>query len=1284
VDAAAILRDAHCADRHGLLQLLARIEQRLRKQQACDQLQQKLHDRFQHSAHSVAQRRGSIPSVSLNSELPFFAQQETLAEAIADNQVVILCGETGSGKTTQLPQLCLQLGLGARGFIGHTQPRRIAARSVANRIAEELGDRQKQRVGCKIRFADQSQPGNLLKLMTDGMLLAEIAQDRFLNQYEVIIIDEAHERSLNIDFLLGFFKQLLPQRPDLKLIITSATIDPERFSKHFNQAPILNISGRTYPVEIRYRPLSSADDPDNERDLNLGIIQALEELQQTGPFDTLVFLPGERQIREAADALGRHFNQKFDILPLYARLTNAQQQAIFAAHKKPRVVLATNVAETSLTVPGIRYVIDSGTARISRYSWRARIQRLPIEKVSQASAQQRAGRCGRVAAGICIRLYDEDDFNNRAEFTEAEILRTNLASVILQMDALRLGKMEDFPFVEAPDQRLIRDGLRLLQELQAVDEQQRILPLGRRMAQLPIDPRLACMLLHSERLKCQDEMLTITAALSIQDPRDAPSHAREAARQKHAQWKHEHSDFSSLLMLWNEIRQQQKERSNSAFRNWCKKQFLSWQRIREWQDIRQQLRQQLDWKDTSNAETADYEKLHRAILRGLPSHVAQLEGDGQYLGTRNRRLRIFPASALAKKSPKWMMSASLIETSQLFAHGVARVDPAWILQELEHLLAREYLEPHWNNDRQQVMALRNSRLYGLLVEGGVKVDYATFEPELARELFIREGLIEGEYRSLIGFLQHNRKLVDQVRDQEHRERRRDLLVQEEQLFRFYQALLPADIITPRQFEKWAKGLKGKALQACHLQLEDVQENRINRDSEKDFPRSLALRDQRFDLSYHFQPGNEADGVTVVIPLALLNQVRPADFDYLVPGLVEQRILALIRSLPKQWRKHFVPAPDYAHACYQRLKGQPSLRAEISQTLRSMSGIEIPPEAWQPEQIEAHLKMRFCVEQDDRCIAAGRDLLALQEQFGGNAQQAFKQEIKHQPVQELARKGLKNWDFEQLPEQTTINPDQHAIVVYPALVDYGTSVAIELFDTRAEADFYHRAGFLRLLRAELSKDLKYLHKNLPQLQQSCLLFRAHSSCDELRDDLLQAALQQCYAEVPIPRSREAFKARLKAPHKALIETANRLAETLHKTLSLWREVVQQSEKLQLSEDDAIDIEEQLDHLLYPGFCQHTPEPWFSRLPVYLQALQKRLMKLNHGLRPNADNQAALKQYWQHYLQLQQREELQENPDFIEFRWMLEEYRIAVYAQPMKTRQPVSPKRLQAVLDRIEAV
>ncbi len=984
-------------------------------------------------AASVArreQRAAQRPRPCFSADLPVIASRERIAEAIEQHQVVIVCGETGSGKTTQLPQICLELGRGVAGLIGHTQPRRLAARSVAARIAEELNTPLGEAVGYKVRFSDRSGVDGYIKLMTDGILLAETQGDRLLEHYDTLIIDEAHERSLNIDFLLGYLKQLLPRRPDLKLIVTSATIDPERFSRHFGDAPIIEVSGRSYPVEIRYRPLAAESEDERDRGELEAIIEAVDELAREGPGDMLVFLAGERQIRETAEALRKHHPPATEILPLYARLSAADQARVFRPHRGRRIVLATNVAETSLTVPGIRYVIDPGRARISRYSYRTKVQRLPIEPISQASANQRSGRCGRVSAGICIRLYSEDDYLARPRFTEPEIQRTSLASVILQMEALGLGRIDAFPFIDPPDPRYIRDGYKLLHELGAVDQRQRITPLGRRLARLPIDPRLGRMILAAGEEQCLSEVLVICAALSIQDPRERPFDKQQAADEQHRRFAAEGSDFLAYLRLWEYYRQQERHLSQNKLRKLCQREFLSYVRLREWRDIWSQLKTiAAELGLRANAQPAAGDAVHRALLSGLLANVGLKHENREYLGARNSRFHLFPGSSLGKQPPRWLMAAEIVETSKVYARTAARIEPQWIERVGAHLLKRSYHHPHWEKRAGRVLAFERVTLYGLVVVAKRKVDYGPLDPQEARRIFICEALVAGELQTEAAFFRHNQALLEEIGQLEAKARRQDILVDEAVLEQFFDQRLPADIHSARQLEAW---LKRDPEHDRRLRLErgELMRHDATAVSGQRFPDQLVVGGVVLPLHYQLDPGREDDGVTATIPLPALAQLRPEPFEWLVPGLLEEKVTWLIKALPKRLRKHCVPAPHYARACIEAMTpGEGGLLASLSRQLRRIAGVDVSEDDWRLETMPAHLRMNFAVVDDQgRELARGRDLEQLQQRLREQAGQSFAS-LEHHP---LERRGLTRWDFGELPESVTVSSGGLKLVGYPAL------------------------------------------------------------------------------------------------------------------------------------------------------------------------------------------------------------------------------------------------------------
>lgn len=1039
---------------------------RVRKDEARAQIAAEIASDIDKAELLVERRRSAVPEIRYPAELPVSQKKDEILAAVRDHQVVIVAGETGSGKTTQIPKICLELGRGVRGLIGHTQPRRIAARTVAERVAEELDSPLGEAVGWKVRFTDQVGPNTLVKLMTDGILLAEVQTDGELRQYDTLIIDEAHERSLNIDFLLGYLKQLLPRRPDLKVIITSATIDPERFARHFGDAPIVEVSGRTYPVEVRYRPIvdededGDTDEVDRDRDQIQAICDAAEELQAEGPGDILVFLSGEREIRDTADALDKLRLKHTEVLPLYARLSSAEQHKVFQRSSSRRIVLATNVAETSLTVPGIKYVIDPGSARISRYSHRTKVQRLPIEAISQASANQRKGRCGRTSDGICIRLYSEEDFLSRPEFTDAEILRTNLASVILQMTAAGLGDIAAFPFLDPPDSRNIKDGISLLHELGALDPaekdvRKRLTPLGRKLAQLPVDPRMARMVLEADRNGCVRDVMVIAAALSIQDPRERPAEKRQAADERHRRFSSESSDFLSFLAMWRYVREQQRELSSSAFRRMCKAEFLNYLRIREWQDIYSQLRtvaKQLGVTIEEAHEDAepDADRIHQSLLAGLLSHIGLFDVEKrEYGGARGARFAVFPGSGLFKKPPRWVMSAELVETSRLWARINAKIEPEWVEPLAAHLVKRSYSEPHWEKKSGAVLAFEKVTLYGVPVVAARKVNYGRIDPELCRELFIRNALVEGDWETHHRFFAENRKLLGEVEELENRARRRDIMVDDQTLFEFYDGRLPEDIVSTRHFDAWWKKARHEQPDLLNFEKSMLINDAAGGVAEADYPDHWVQGKLRFVLTYQFEPGSDADGVTVHIPLPVLNQVTAEGFDWQIPGLREELVTAWIKSLPKAVRRNFVPAPDFARAALRELRNhqerQEPLLPALEHILKRLTAVTVPPEAWDEERVPEHLKVTFRVVDGRKKLAESKDLEELRLRMKPKLKETLSSAASGQGIEQS---GLTAWPAGLPVLQRTFEQRSrgHSLRAYPALVDEGESVGVKLFDT----------------------------------------------------------------------------------------------------------------------------------------------------------------------------------------------------------------------------------------------
>ncbi|GIA14556.1 ATP-dependent helicase HrpA [Vibrio cholerae] len=1238
----------------------------------------------------VEQRKQQMPKIEYPALLPVSQKRDDIAKAIAHHQVVIVAGETGSGKTTQLPKICAELGRGKYGLIGHTQPRRLAARSVANRIAEEMETELGGFVGYKVRFTDQISDQTQIKLMTDGILLAEIQNDRFLNQYDTIIIDEAHERSLNIDFILGYLKQLLPRRPDLKVIITSATIDPERFSKHFNNAPIIEVSGRTYPVEVRYRPLAGDDDSESDRDQLEGIFQAVDELCDEGLGDILIFMNGEREIRDTADALSKRNLRDTEIVPLYARLSAGEQNKIFQPHAGRRIVLATNVAETSLTVPGIKYVIDPGTARISRYSYRTKVQRLPIEPISQASANQRKGRCGRTEEGICIRLYSEEDFLSRPEFTDPEILRTNLASVILQMTALGLGDIEAFPFVEVPDKRNIQDGVRLLEELGAINDQikdpkKRLTESGKQLARLPIDPRLARMVLEASKFGCLKEVMIIASALSIQDPRERPSDKQQSADDKHRRFNHEDSDFLTLVNLWHYIGQQQKALTSNQFRRQCKLDYLNYLRVREWQDVYTQLHQstrEMGFK--LNDEPGSYHAVHSAILVGLLSHIGMKDQEkNEYHGARNARFNIFPASGLFKKQPKWVMSAELVETSKLWARVVAKIEPDWIEPLAKHLIKRSYSEPHWSKKNAAVMAYEKVMLYGIPIVPKRLVNYGTIDPVLSREIFIRSALVEGDWETKHAFFKQNRALLAEVEELEHKSRRRDILVDDEELFQFYDQRVGTEVVSGRHFDAWWKTASRKTPDLLSFEKEMLFKGDASHITDLDYPNFWHQGNLKLKLSYQFEPGENSDGVTVHIPLPILNQVEPHGFDWQIPGLRHELVVSLIKSLPKTLRKNFVPAPNYADAFLARVTPfeMPLLDA-MEKELRRMTGVTVLREDWKLDQLPAHLKITYrAVDHRNRKLNESCDLHELKESLKEKVQETLSQVADD----DIEQRDLHTWSFGELPKVYQQKRGGFEVRAYPALVDKKDSVEIKLFETEQEQLSAMRAGQRRLILLNVPSPIKYLHANLPNKSKLGLYFNPYGKVLDLIDDCIACGVDKLIEErggmVWEPQAFEALKEHVRAElGDTVVEIAKQVETILTTAYNINKRL---KGKVDFTMAFALsDVKAQIEGLIFSGFAT---ECGWKRLPDilrYMRAIERRMEKL--PVDPNKDRLHMLKieSVANKYKELLNKiPKGMAIPDNVrEIRWMLEELRVSYFAQQLGTPYPVSDKR---IINAIEA-
>ena len=1234
----------------------------------------------------IRQREAALQKpVTFPESLPVSERVDDIQRAIEDHQVVIIAGETGSGKTTQIPKICLNMGRGVQGLIGHTQPRRIAARTVAGRIAEELGERTGEQVGYQIRFTDTTSDQSRLKVMTDGILLSEVQHDRYLKRYDTIIIDEAHERSLNIDFLLGYLKQLLPKRPDLKVIITSATIEVERFSEFFGDAPVIEVSGRTFPVDVRYRPLAG-DEDDRDQSWSDGVLQAIDEIEQhersekQPPGDVLIFLPGEREIRGLSKTLRHAELRHTEVLPLYSRLSNQEQNRIFQNHPGRRIVLSTNVAETSLTVPGIRYVIDTGVARISRYSVRSKIQRLPIEPVSQASANQRAGRCGRVAPGICFRLYDETDFLNRPEYTDPEILRTNLASVILQMTTSGLGEIRRFPFLEPPDRRLINDGYKLLEELSAVDGKRRVTRLGRTMARLPLDPRLARMLVTSSEQGSLAETLIVIAGLSIQDPRERPQEKQQAADQAHAAFNDKESDFLSLLNVWNFFEEQRQELSQNQLKKVCQKNFLSWMRMREWRDIHRQLtlicRQQ---KLKLNQETASYAALHKAIVSGLLGQVAVKVEKKEYLATRNRKVLIFPGSKVSKSSPKWIVAAEIVETSRVFARMVASIEPDWIEPLAGHVVKHHYFEPHWEQKRAQVMGYEKVTLYGLDIVPSRRIPYSKVDPAECRNLFIRRALVEGDYQSKAPFIARNRALLESVEDLEKKTRRRDLLVDDETLAGFYDQRLPDDIVSGSHFERWWKQLDAPTLLSLELSESDILQRPVDEQAGSLYPDFLEWEGVKYPLSYEFEPTSERDGVTLQAPIMALKQLPARRLEWLVPGLLREKCIALVKGLPKALRRNFVPVPDFVDAAVENL--QPSnepLTLQLAEQLRKMTGVRVPPEAWSEAELPNHLRMNLRVVDDaGKPIAEGRETENLQNELEGRAQDALAQATSSERRQPSA-KPLTDWSFGDLAHSVTTDKGGMEVTVYPALEDLGDSVfQIQCLDPLTAEDSTRRA-VARLMLIRFGNTLEGLERKLRYFKDSALMFAPVGQSRVLLDDLLISTAIEHFLGGDLPRTKSGFDQCFDARRSGYIPALEAADERLNTAMSGYHSVMKQLKgKIDLAMANSMaDLKFQMQNLVYPGFLVETHSDWLACFGRYFEAAGVRYEKMRREMGREREFLHTIEPLWARYASKREQQGRQgvRDPELVLYRWMLEEFRVSFFAQQLGTTVPVSVKRL----------
>jgi len=1280
------------ADRPRIASLLGAIESRARQGRPVERERALLAELLERSRGRHEARAARMPRPRFPEDLPIAQHRDEIARLIREHPVTIVCGETGSGKTTQIPKICVELGRGAAGFIGCTQPRRIAARSLAHRLSQELSEAPRAFVGHKIRFQDATRPETVIKVMTDGVLLAEVHSDRELRAYDTIIVDEAHERSLNIDFLLGYIKRLVKVRPELKVVVTSATIDTDRFSQFFDGAPVIEVSGRTYPVEVRYRPelFETEDEDDEPVDMNEAIAKATEEIvRESRSGDVLVFLPGEREIRETAETLRKHplaknrsGGQAIEILPLFSRLSAEEQDRVFETSGHRRIVLATNVAETSLTVPGIKYVIDTGLARIKRYSPRQKIDQLRIEPVSQAAARQRAGRCGRVAAGIAIRLYAEKDFDERPAFTTPEILRTSLASVILRMAGLDLGPIAEYPFLEPPTPRQVEDGYRLLFELGAIDGQRALTPLGKELARLPVDPRVGRMLIAARDFECMSEMVILAAALSIQDPRDRPQQLREQSDRAHEEFRDDSSDFLQLLNLWKFFDTEfLHKKSNRKLYETCREHFLSYVRMREWRDLAGQLREMAaELKIRENASPATYEQIHRALMTGLIGNVGMKALDGDhYHGPRGIQFHIWPGSGLKKNRPKWIVAGELQETTRVFARNVARVEVDWIERAGAHLIERNYAEPHWDKARGEVIAYETVTLFGLVLAARRKVGFGNIDPERAHDVFIEGALVAGQMESSHPFWVHNRKLILDVEDLEHRARRPDVLVDDRAIFDFYAARIPDDIRDIRSFDTWYRQASKKEPRILFLAREDLMRHGAESVTEELYPRQMKIGDALFPLAYRFEPGHPLDGVTINVPLALLNQVDEPTIDWLVPGMIRDKVAWTMKALPKRIRTQLVPVPEHVTRFLEWARpGERTVKDTVMLYAQRVIGDRLDDIAWSKDEPPPYMLMNIrVVDEAKRELATGRDLAELRRRLGEAATLTL---AKSKPG--LEREGITAWDFGELPEQVSFRRGNQTMTGFPALADEGTSVAIRLFDTRDRADESHRAGVRRLLAFELREQLRQLERGLPGLNQVAMRFQPIITADRLRADLFEAIVDRAFiGDDAVPRTPRAFedqkkraKARLPAVSEAALRHANavfeasqHLVQALARNASLTRVVA--------------DVKAARERLVYPGFFARTPWERLEHLPRYLRGYALRLEKFRANSERDQKHAHAIHTMWQNYeaRAKSDHDAGRRDPKLEEYRWLIEELRVSLFAQELRTPFPVSAKRLQRFWD-----
>ncbi len=1233
------------------------------------------------SALRRKERLDSLISIEFPSDLPVVTRREDLARAISENQVVIVCGETGSGKTTQLPKICLTLGRGVPGCIGHTQPRRVAARSVATRIAVELKTELGGLVGYKVRFHDKVSSDTVIKLMTDGILLAEIHSDPLLRRYDTLIIDEAHERSLNIDFLLGYLKQLLPRRPDLKLIITSATLDADRFARHFGAA-VVEVSGRSYPVETRYRPLQISDEGEPQ-DVPKAVSAALDELAAGGlRGDVLVFLPGEREIRDTAEVLRKHHPKGIEILPLFSRLSAVEQDNVFKTGAKRRVVLATNVAETSLTVPNIGYVIDCGQARVNRYSIRQKVEQLHVEKISRAAANQRAGRCGRVMSGVCIRLYDEADFLQRVEFTDPEIFRVSLATVILRMSALELGDIAEFPFIEPPTSRMIADGYQLLSELNAIDEERKLTPLGYDLAKLPLDPKIARLLLAGRQYQCLTEILIIASALSMQDPRDRPLDRQEAADAAHKRFADERSDFLAFIKIWAWFEQAvARKQSNRLLAEECRKNFLSPLRLREWRELYQQLHTQVtEMGMRENQLPASYEQIHKALLCGLLGNIGMKGVEGnEYLGARGIKFYIAPNSVLAKKGVKWVMAGELIETHRLYARCVARIEPEWLEEVGGHLIKRHYYDPHWEKKLAQVVAFERSTLHGLLLNAKKRVHYGPMNVPESREVFIRQALVEGEFDTRAPFFAFNRKLIAEIEALEHKARRPDVLVDDELIFAFYDSRIAAHIHNGATFEAWCRDAERADAKLLYLKKDNLMRHEAAGITTAQFPPQLKIDNVSFALSYNFSPGRNDDGITLTVPLALINQVSVVRCEWLIPGLLAEKVVQLVKTLPQKIRRNLVPVPEFASVFCREIKADKTpLILELSRYIREHKQLDVPLDAFRLEQLPAHLLMNFRVmDEHGRQLGMSRNFSQLHCEFAPRATPVIaavtvdKQEV-------LSEQRYTSWSLGIFTETREVKRAGQNITLYNALFDEGDAVVVRAFDTREAAQIAHRAGLSRLFMLSLKEQVKYLEKNLPDGQRLAMLFMPFGTQQELHQQILAMAFDRSCLNDPLPVNEAEFTARAKEAKNRLLLIAQELARLVANVLSEHQVLQKCLPQIKAQTQADQDIRAQREWLLHKHFIRDTPYERLQHVPRYLKAINLRIEKLRCNPARDAQCMAQLQPLLQALQKLRQTKPGNPDPRVDEFAWLLQELRVSLFAQELRTPVIVSVKRLEKML------